>query len=100
MNRKYNDEKSKNIDIRRNNVILCFLKENEDSSIIEDPIKDMNKNNTLVEVNNPIIITVGGNNVDDDYEKLKFINKIPGGNIDDIIRNIHSKLLTIDAYLN
>ena len=100
MHKKYNDEKSKNIDIRRNNVILCFLKENEDSSIIEDPIKDMNKNNTLVEVNNPIIITVGGNNVDDDYEKLKFINKIPGGNINDIIRNIHSKLLTIDAYLN
>ena len=51
------------------------MKENEDSSIIEDPIKDMNKNNTLVEVNNPIIITVGGNNFDDDYEKLKFIIK-------------------------
>ena len=100
MHKKYNDEKSKNIDIRRNNVILCFLKENENSSIIEDPIKEMNVQNTLVEVNNPIIITVGGNNVDDDYEKLKFINKLPGGNINDIIRNIHSKLLTIDAYLN
>ena len=100
MHKKYNEEKSKNIDIRRNNVILCFLKDNENSSIIEDPIKDMNNQNTLVEVNNPIIITVGGNNVDDDYEKIKFINKLPGGNINDIIRNIHSKLLTIDAYLN
>ena len=39
MHKKYNDEKSKNIDIRRNNVILCFLKDNENSSIIEDPIK-------------------------------------------------------------
>lgn len=54
----------------------------------------------MVEVNNPIIITVGGNNVDYDHEKLKFINKLPGGNINDIMRNIHSKLLTIDAYLN
>ena len=97
---KYNEEKKNNIDIKRNNVILCFLKENENSSIIENPIKNMNEANTLVEVNNPIIVTVGGNNVDEDYEKLKFVNKLPGGDKNDIIRNIHSKLLTIDAYLN
>lgn len=100
MHQQYNKEESHNIDIRRNNVILCFLKEGEDSSIIENPIKDMNSKNILVEVNNPIIITVGGKNVDKDFEKLKFINKLPGGNKNDIIRNIHSKLLTIDAYLN
>ena len=100
MHNKYNDEKKNNIDIKKNNVILCFLKENENSSIIENPIKNMNETNTLVEVNNPIIVTVGGNNVDEDYEKLKFVNKLPGGNKNDIIRNIHSKLLTIDAYLN
>ena len=102
MHKRYNDEneKSKNIDIRRNNVILCFLKENENSSIIENPIKDMNNTNTLVEANNPIIVTIGGNNVDEDYEKLKLINKLPDGNKDDILRNILSKLLTIDAYLN
>lgn len=76
------------------------MKEEEDSSIIENPIKDMNSKNILVEVNNPIIITVGGRNVDEDFEKLKLINKLPGGNKDDILRNIQSKLLTIDAYLN
>ncbi len=100
MHQKYNNENSKKIDIRRNNVILCFLKKNENSSIIEDPIKEMNNRDTLDEVNNPIIVTVGGNKVDEDYEKLKPINKLPEGNKDDILRNIHSKLLTIDAYLN
>ncbi len=100
MYNKYKDEKKNNIDIKRNNVILCFLKENQNSSIIENPIKNMNESNTLVEVNNPIIVTIGGNNVDEDYEKLKFVNKLPGGNKQDIIRNIQSKLLSIDAYLN
>ena len=100
MNEEYKKDKSNKIDIRRNNVILCFLKENEDSSIIEDPIKSMNTNCTLIEANNPIIVTVGGNNPDIEYEKLKKINRLPGGNNDDILRNLHSKLLTIDAYLN
>ena len=97
---QYKKENKQKIDIRRNNVILFFLKENEDSSIIENPIKSMNEKKTLVEVNNPIIITVGGKNEDNDFEKIKFINKLPGGNNDDILRNVHSKLLTIDAYLN
>ena len=100
MHRKYNDGKYKKIDIRRNNVILCFLKENEKSDIIENPIKSMNKQNILIETNNPIIITVGGNNIDEDFEKLKLINRLPGGNEDDILRNVQSKLLTADAYLN
>ena len=100
MNEEYKTDKSNKIDIRRNNVILCFLKENEDSSIIEDPIKSMNTNFTLIEANNPIIVTVGGKNPDIEFEKLKKINRLPGGNNDDILRNLHSKLLTIDAYLN
>ncbi len=37
----------------------------------------MNNRDTLDEVNNPIIVTVGGNKVDEDYEKLKPINKLP-----------------------
>ena len=100
MNEEYKKDKSNKIDIRRNNVILCFLKENEDSSIIENPIKSMNTNLTLIEANNPIIVTVGGKNPDIEFEKLKKINRLPGGNNDDILRNLHSKLLTIDAYLN
>ena len=100
MNNIYNEENSHEIDIRRNNVILWFLKENEDSSMIENVIQTMNENSTLIKANNPIIITVGGKNIDKDYEKLKFINHLPGGNNDDIVRNVHSKLLTIDAYLN
>ena len=88
------------IDIRRNNVILCFLKDNEDSSIIENHIKDMNDKRNLTKENNPIIVTVGGKNDDKDYEKLKEINRLPGGNNVEILRNVHSKLLTIDAYLN
>ena len=60
----------------------------------------MNNNNILIEVNNPIIVTVGGDDVNEDYEKWKHINKLPKGNKDDILRNIHNKLLTIDAYLN
>ena len=67
MHKNYNDEKSKNIDIRRNNYNLLFFEKNENSSIIEDPIKEMNNRNTWVEVNNPIIVTVGGNKVDEDY---------------------------------
>ena len=102
MNAQYANENCHKIDIRRNNVILCFLKDNEDSSIIENPIKNMNDKipPTLTKENNPIIVTVGGKNVDIDYEKLKEINRLPGGNNVDILRNIHSKLLTIDAYLN
>ena len=64
---QYKEENINKIDLRRNNVILCFLKDNENSSIIEDPIKEMNNRNTWVEVNNPIIVTVGGNKVDEDY---------------------------------
>ena len=100
MNNKYYDEKNNNIDIRRNNVILCFLMENENSDIIENPIKSMNKQYSLIEAYNPIIITVGGNNIDEDFEKLKLINRLPGGNENDILRNVQSKLLTVDAYLN
>jgi hypothetical protein len=29
----------------------------------------MNNNNILIEVNNPIIVTVGGDDVNEDYEK-------------------------------
>ena len=76
------------------------MKKNENSSIIENPIKEMNKNETLDEVNNPIIVTVGGDDVNENYEKLKPINKFSEGNKDDILRNIHNKVLTIDAYLN
>lgn len=100
MHRQYNEERRNNIDIRRNNVILCFLNDNENSDIIEKPIKSMNNKKTLIDYNNPIIVTVGGNNVDHDYEKLKFVNRLPAGNYDDILRNVQSKLLTIDAYLN
>ena len=100
MNEQYNKENCHKIDIRRNNVILCFLEENEDSNDIEKQIKTMNNNLTLIEANNPIIVTVGGKNVDRDYEKIKKINRLPGGNNGDILRNVHSKLLTIDAYLN
>ena len=100
MNEDYRKEKCTNIDIRKNNVILYFLKDNEDSDIIENPIKTMNNSFDLSEDNNPIIITVGGRNIDKDYEKIKFINRLPGGNKDDMKRNILSKLLTIDAYLN
>ena len=35
-----------------------FWKKNENSNIIENPIKEMNNNNILIEVNNPIIVTV------------------------------------------
>ena len=73
-------------------LFYVFWKKNENSSIIENPIKEMNQNDTLTEVNNPIIVTVGGDDVDEDYEKLKPINKLPEGNKDDILRNIHSKL--------
>ena len=100
MHKKYNDEKANNIDIRRNNVILCFLKENENSDIIENPIKYLNKQKSLIEANNPIIITVGGNNIDEEFKKLKLVNRLPGGNENDILRNVQSKLLTVDAYLN
>ena len=100
MNEQYIKENSHKIDIRRNNVILCFLEENKDSSDIEKQIKTMNDNLSLTEANNPIIVTVGGKNVDRDYEKVYKINRLPGGNNDDILRNVHSKLLTIDAYLN
>ena len=100
MNQRYYEENSHKIDIRRNNVILCFLKPNEDSSVVEDPIKSMNVDLTLTESNNPIIVTVGGQNADENFEKLKPLNRLPGGNDDDILRNVHSKLLTIDAYLN
>ena len=79
MNEQYKQENCNQIDIRRNNVILCFLKENEDSTTIEKLIKTMNENLTLTEANNPIIVTVGGNNVDRDYEKLNKINRLPGG---------------------
>ena len=71
MNEQYNKENCHKIDIRRNNVILWFLKENEDSSMIENVIQTMNENSTLIKANNPIIITVGGKNIDKDYEKLK-----------------------------
>ena len=98
MNQRYYEENSHKIDIRRNNVILCFLKPNEDSSVVEDPIKSMNVDLTLTESNNPIIVTVGGQNADENFEKLKPLNRLPGGNDDDILRNVHSKLLTIDAY--
>lgn len=47
MNEQYIKEKTHKIDIRRNNVILCFLEENEDSSDIEKQIKTMNNNLTL-----------------------------------------------------
>ena len=36
MNERYIKEESHKIDIRRNNVILCFLKDDEDSKIIEE----------------------------------------------------------------
>ena len=71
MNQRYYEENSHKIDIRRNNVILCFLKPNEDSSVVEDPIKSMNVDLTLAESNNPIIVTVGGQNADENFEKLK-----------------------------
>ena len=100
MVKQYKDENIKKIDIRRNNVILCFLNDNENSNMIEDLIKTMNENSILIKDNNPIIVTVGGSNVDNDYEKLDFISRLPGGNEKDILRNVHSKLLTIDAYLN
>ena len=102
MNMQYIEEKSHKIDIRRNNVILCFLKDDEDSKIIEDTINKMNNKipATLTKPNNPIIVTIGGKNIDRDYEKIKPFNRLPGGSNDDILRNVHSKLLTIDAYLN
>ena len=102
MNERYIEEESHKIDIRRNNVILCFLKDDEDSKIIEDTINNMNNKipATLTESNNPIIVTIGGKNIDRDYEKIKPFNRLPGGSNDDILRNVHSKLLTIDAYLN
>ena len=102
MNERYIEEESHKIDIRRNNVILCFLKDDEDSNIIEDTINNMNNKipATLTESNNPIIVTIGGKNIDRDYEKIKPFNRLPGGSNDDILRNVHSKLLTIDAYLN
>ncbi len=76
------------------------MKDNEDSNMIEDVIKTMNENSILIKDNNPIKVTVGGSNVDNDYEKLDFINRLQGGNEKDILRNLHSKQLTIDAYLN
>ena len=102
MNKRYIEEESHKIDIRRNNVILCFLKDDEDGKIIEDTINNMNNKipATLTESNNPIIVTIGGKNIDRDYEKIKPFNRLPGGSNDDILRNVHSKLLTIDAYLN
>ena len=72
------------------------------SKIIEDTINNMNNKipATLTKPNNPIIVTIGGKNIDRDYEKIKPFNRLPGGSNDDILRNVHSKLLTIDAYLN
>ena len=72
------------------------------SKIIEDTINNMNNKipATLTESNNPIIVTIGGKNIDRDYEKIKPFNRLSGGSNDDILRNVHSKLLTIDAYLN
>ena len=49
---------------------------------------------TLTKPNNPIIVTIGGKNIDRDYEKIKPFNRLPGGSNDDILRNVHSKLLT------
>ena len=71
---QYKEENINKIDLRRNNVILCFLKDNENSNMIEDVIKTMNENSILIKDNNPIKVTVGGSNVDNDYEKLDFIN--------------------------
>jgi GTP-binding protein EngB required for normal cell division len=100
MNIQYHKEKSNKIDIRRNNVILYFLNEEQDSSIIKNKIEEMNNTDILPKNNNPIIVTVGGREPDIEYENLNFINSLPGGNKDDIKKNVLSKLLTIDAYLN
>ena len=51
-------------------------------------IKSM-KEHFLIENNNPIIITVGDQNVNNGFEKIKFINKLSGENNDDILRNVH-----------
>ena len=80
MNIQYHKEKSNKIDIRRNNVILYFLNEEQDSSIIKNKIEEMNNTDILPKNNNPIIVTVGGREPDIEYENLNFINSLPGGN--------------------